>query len=48
MTDRIWNWLDRVDRGFIREHLEKHEFMPIMKMLEGELFAGTARPATGS
>jgi sugar phosphate isomerase/epimerase len=40
MTDRIWRWLDRIDRGFVRDHLEKHEFMPIMKMLEGELFAG--------
>ena len=40
MTDRIWQWLDRIDRGFARDHLEKHEFLPIMKMLEGELFTG--------
>jgi xylose isomerase len=40
MTNRIWSWLDRVDRDFIREHLEQHEFLPIMKLLEGELFAG--------
>ncbi|MPY86771.1 MAG: TIM barrel protein [Luteitalea sp.] len=40
ITDRIWTWLDRVDRGFIREHLERHECLPIMKLLEHELFAG--------
>lgn len=41
ITDRIWAWLDRVDRGFIREHLDRHEFMPIMKLLEGELFSAS-------
>ena len=25
MTDRIWSWLDRIDRAFIREHLERHQ-----------------------
>jgi xylose isomerase len=42
MTERIWQWLDRVDRDAIRQHLERHEFMPIMKRLEGELFGGNA------
>ncbi len=37
-TNRIWKWLDRVDRGFIREHLENHEFLPILKLLEGAMF----------
>jgi xylose isomerase len=45
MTNRIWEWLDRVDRQFIREHLERHEFLPVMKLLESELFAGAATPA---
>lgn len=38
-TNRLWAWLDRVDRQFIREHLERHEFMPIMKMMEEQFFA---------
>jgi hypothetical protein len=45
MTDRIWTWLDRVDRTFIREHLERHQFMPIMRLLERELFAGPGAQA---
>ena len=45
-TNRIWRWLDQVDRGFIREHLEKHEFLPILKVLEGALFQSVeAKPA---
>ena len=48
MTDRIWGWLDRVDRAFIREHLERHQVMPIMRLLESELFAGSERPAGAS
>jgi hypothetical protein len=48
MTDRIWSWLDRVDRGFIREHLERHQVMPIMRLLESELFAGSERHAGAS
>ena len=39
ITNRIWNWLDRVDRDMIRHHLEQHEFLPIMKILEPFLFA---------
>ncbi len=38
LTNRIWKWLDKVDRDFIRRHLEQHEFMPVMKVLEGALF----------
>jgi xylose isomerase len=38
ITERIWNWLDQVDRGRIAHHLEQHEFMPILKMLEPFLF----------
>lgn len=39
ITNRIWNWLDQVDREAIRGHLERHEFMPVLKMLEPALFA---------
>ncbi|MDP2999557.1 MAG: sugar phosphate isomerase/epimerase family protein [Bryobacterales bacterium] len=42
MTNRIWEWLDRVDRDFIRENLERHEFLPTMKLLESEMFACAA------
>jgi xylose isomerase len=38
LTERIWKWLDKVDRDFIRRHIEQHEFMPVMKVLEGALF----------
>jgi xylose isomerase len=37
-TNRIWNWLDRVDREMIRRHLERHEFLPIMKSFEKFMF----------
>jgi xylose isomerase len=39
ITDRIWNWLDQMDREMIQHHLDRHEFMPILKMLEPFLFA---------
>jgi hydroxypyruvate isomerase len=39
ITNRIWNWLDQVDREEIRRHLDRHEFMPVLKMLEPWLFA---------
>ena len=45
-TRRLWEWLDTLDHDFIREHLERHEFLPIMKLLESNLFAGT-RTAAG-
>lgn len=48
MTNRIWAWLDRVDRDFIREHLERHEFLPILKLLEGELFAASGQSVAGA
>ena len=44
-TKRLWDWLDTVDLEFIREHLERHEFMPIMKLLERQLFAHLDVPA---
>jgi xylose isomerase len=44
MTNRIWSWLDRVDRAAIREHLERHEFLPVMKLLEDDLFASHDKP----
>ena len=40
ITNRIWNWLDQVDLEMIRRHLDRHECMPILKMLESSLFAG--------
>jgi xylose isomerase len=39
ITDRIWIWLDQIDRSMIRYHLDRHEFMPVLKMLEQFLFA---------
>jgi xylose isomerase len=44
ITDRIWNWLDQVDRAMIRHHLERHEFMPILKILEPFVLAGAPTP----
>lgn len=38
-TRKLWDWLDSVDRGFIRDHLERHEFIPILKLLESAVFA---------
>jgi xylose isomerase len=40
ITDRIWNWLDEIDRGLVRHHLERHEYLPILKMFEPYLFVG--------
>jgi xylose isomerase len=37
-TERIWRWLDTVDREMVRRHLERHEFLPIMKRFEADLF----------
>jgi xylose isomerase len=44
-TRRIWNWLDHIDRDFVRGCLERHEFMPVMKLLESALFADVKAPA---
>jgi len=41
-TNRIWTWLDQIDRDSVRGHLERHEFLPIMKTLEAGLFGGAA------
>jgi xylose isomerase len=38
ITDRIWKWLDVVDRDAIRHHLDRQEFLPIMKIMEPFLF----------
>jgi xylose isomerase len=42
-TRRIWEWLDQVDRGFVRECLKRHEFLPVMKLLESAVFVSAAR-----
>ncbi|MGO9895890.1 MAG: sugar phosphate isomerase/epimerase family protein [Bryobacteraceae bacterium] len=47
ITDRIWNWLDQMDREAIGHHLERNEFLPILKMLEPFLFAD-AKAAIGA
>jgi xylose isomerase len=47
-TNRIWKWLDQVDRGFIREHLEQHEFLPILKLLEGAMFPAVDAGVAGA
>ncbi len=38
LTNRIWSWLDTIDREMIGHHLERHEFIPIMQYLEAFLF----------
>jgi xylose isomerase len=40
ITECIWGWLDDVDREAIRHHLDRHEYLPILKMFEPYLFAG--------
>jgi len=42
-TNRIWNWLDQIDRDFVRRCLENHEFMPVLKILEGAMFTAGDR-----
>jgi xylose isomerase len=46
LTNRIWNWLDTIDRELIARHLERHEFIPIMKYLEGFLFSNQLAAAS--
>jgi xylose isomerase len=41
-TNRIWAWLDEVDRETIRYHLDRHEFMPVLKLLEPWFFANAS------
>jgi xylose isomerase len=45
MTDRIWNWLDVMDRDKMRHHLARNEFLPIMKMMEPFFFVGALETA---
>ncbi len=45
MTDRIWKWLDVIDRDAIQHHLDRQEFMPIMKMMEPFLFSNALEMA---
>ena len=37
-TNQLWEWLDTIDRDRIRHHLDRHEALPILKMLEPHLF----------
>jgi hypothetical protein len=41
ITERIWQWLYEVDREAIRHHLDRHEYLPILKTFVPYLFAGT-------
>ncbi|MBI4875918.1 MAG: sugar phosphate isomerase/epimerase [Acidobacteria bacterium] len=43
-TRRIWDWLERADRDFIRRNLENHEFLPILKSFEPALFGAPTSP----
>ena len=47
MTNRIWNWLDVVDRDAIRHHLDRQEFLPIMKLMEPFFFVVPAGSGAG-
>lgn len=38
-TNRIWSWLDTVDRDFIRTSLERNDSMAVLKHLEPHFFA---------
>jgi xylose isomerase len=46
-TNKIWHWLDSIDRDFIRRSLEKHEFMAILKLLEPHLFGSAGQENAG-
>ena len=37
-TEQLWKWLDEIDRDVIREHLHKHNFLAVRKMMEPYLF----------
>lgn len=37
-TEQLWKWLDEIDRDAIREHLHKHNFLAVRKMMEPYLF----------
>jgi xylose isomerase len=42
ITDRLWKWLDTIDRATLRGYLERQEFVPARRMLEGALFGSAA------
>jgi xylose isomerase len=44
-TDRLWSWLDTVERDVIRQHLEDHQFIPVLRLLEPHLFNSSLRGA---
>jgi xylose isomerase len=37
-TERLWKWLDEVDREQIRECLHRHDFMTVRKLMEPSIF----------
>jgi len=37
-TEQLWKWLDEIDRDVIREHLHRHDFLAVRKMMEPYLF----------
>jgi xylose isomerase len=37
-TEQIWKWLDEIDRNAIRQHLQRHDFLAVRKMMEPYLF----------
>lgn len=38
-TDRLWTWLDQVDRAEVRHHLLRHDFIGLRKMLDEHMFS---------
>jgi xylose isomerase len=38
VTQRIWEWLDEVDREEIRQRLHRHDYMSVRKLMEPYLF----------
>jgi xylose isomerase len=37
-TDRIWKWLDEIDRDVVRRCLHNHDFLTVRKMMEPYVF----------
>jgi xylose isomerase len=37
-TEQVWKWLDEIDRDTIREHLHRHDFLAVRKMMEPYVF----------
>ena len=37
-TEQVWKWLDEIDRGVIRDHMHRHDFLTIRKMMEPYIF----------